>query len=388
LTRFRGAAGVAWRYGLANVSRRGRESVVQIVAFALGLMVLLLLSVVRNDLLQEWRRTLPDDAPNYFMINIQPESWPGIRALFERELGTSPDFLPLIRGRITQVNGQAIEDIEFANPRGRSFGRRETNLTWTATLPESNRVRAGRWWGPDYDGPLQLSLDENVARDLGVKIGDEFTFDIGGEEIKAPLTSLRFIEWDSFAPNFYFVLSPGEVHSLPQTYLSSVYVPMERRQVLNQLLQEYPGITLLDLEVVLAQVRSVIDKASLAVQYVFLFTLLAGVVVLLAAIQVTHDERRFESALLHTLGARRSKILQGVAVEFVALGSLAGLLAALGATAVGWVLAENLFDLDYRLDPSLWVIGVLAGATIVGFTGTLAARKAVNEPPVVVLRQG
>ncbi len=388
LTRFRGAAGVAWRYGLANVSRRGRESVVQIVAFGLGLMVLLLLSVVRNDLLQEWQRTLPDDAPNYFMINIRPESWPGISALFERELGTSPDFLPLIRGRLTRVNDQAIEDFEFSSPRGRGFSRRETNLTWTATLPESNRVRAGRWWGPDYDGPLQISLDEDVARDMGVKIGDVFTFDVGGEEIRAPLTSLRFIEWDSFAPNFYFVLSPGDVRSLPQTYLSSVYVPTDRRQVLNQLLQEYPGITLLDLEVVLAQVRFVIDKASLAVQYVFLFTLLAGVVVLLAAIQVTRDERRFESALLHTLGARRSKILQGVAVEFIALGSLAGLLAALGATAVGWALAENLFDLDYRMDPSLWVVGLLAGAIIVGVTGTLATRKAVNEPPIVVLRQG
>ena len=163
---------------------------------------------------------------------------------------------------------------------------------------------------------------------------------------------------------------------------------MERRQVLNQLLQKYPGITLLDLEVVLAQVRSVVDKASLAVQYVFLFTLLAGLVVLLAAIQITRDERRFESALLHTLGARRSKILQGIAVEFIALGSLAGLLAALGATAGGWVLAENLFDLDYRIDPLLWVIGFLVGAVIVGLTGTLATRKAVNEPPVLVLRKG
>ena len=388
LTRFRGAAGVAWRYGLANVSRRGRESVVQIVAFGLGLMVLLLLSVVRNDLLQEWQRTLPDDAPNYFMINIRPESWLGISALLERELGTSPDFLPLIRGRMTRINNQPIEDIEFTNPRGRSFGRREMNLTWAATLPESNRVRAGRWWGSDYDGPLQISLDEDVARDMGVKLGDKVTFNVGGEEFTAPLTSLRFIEWDSFAPNFYFVLSPGEVGSLPQTYLSSVYVPMERRQVLNQLLQKYPGITLLDLEVVLAQVRSVVDKASLAVQYVFLFTLLAGLVVLLAAIQITRDERRFESALLHTLGARRSKILQGIAVEFIALGSLAGLLAALGATAVGWVLAENLFDLDYRIDPLLWVIGFLVGAVIVGLTGTLATRKAVNEPPILVLRKG
>ena len=227
------------------------------------------------------------------MINIRPESWPGISALFERELGASPDFLPLIRGRITRINDEAIEDFEFTSPRGQGFIRRETNLTWTAALPESNRVRAGQWWGADYDGPLQISLDEDVARDIGVKLGDTFTFNVGGEEFSAPITSLRFIEWDSFAPNFFFVLSPGEVDSLPQTYLSSVYVPMEQRQVLNQLLQEFPGITLLDLELVLAQVRFVIDKASMAVQYVFLFTLLAGLVVLLAAIQVTRDERRF-----------------------------------------------------------------------------------------------
>lgn len=387
-TRFRGAAGVAWRYGLANISRRGRESVVQIVAFGLGLMVLLLLSVVRNDLMQEWSRTLPENAPNYFMINIPPKSWPGIRELFERELGISPEFTPLIRGRITGINGTDVDDFEFANRRGEGFTRREANLTWTAALPESNQLRAGQWWGEDYDGPLQISLDEGVARDIGVAVGDEIAFNVGGEDFTAELTSLRFIHWDSFAPNFFFVLSPGAVMSLPQTYLSTVYVPAERRDVLSQLLKQYPGVTLLDLEVVLEQVRFVIDKASLAVEYVFLFTLMAGLVVLLAAIQVTRDERRFESALLHTLGASRRKILQGVAMEFTVLGGLAGLLAALGASGIGYVLAENLFDLDYRIDPVLWITGLLAGAVIVGVTGTLATRKAVNEPPVRVLRQG
>jgi putative ABC transport system permease protein len=184
------------------------------------------------------------------------------------------------------------------------------------------------------------------------------------------------------------VFSPGDVRNLPQTYLSSLFVPDENRGVLKTLLKNYPAITLLDLEVTLAQVRDIIDKASAAVQYVFAFTLLAGIVVLLAAIQVTKDERRFESAILHTLGARRRQILQGIAAEFIALGALAGFLAALGATAIGYALARFVFDLSYRVDPLLWIAGLFSGALVVGVTGTLATRKAVNEPPVAVLRNG
>jgi putative ABC transport system permease protein len=167
-----------------------------------------------------------------------------------------------------------------------------------------------------------------------------------------------------------------------------LYLADDKRSVLKMLLQRYPSVTLLDLEVMLAQVRDIIDKASAAVQYVFLFTLLAGVVVLLAAIQVTRDERRFESAILHTLGARRRQILQGIAAEFIALGGLAGFLAALGASAVGYVLATRVFNLSYEINPVLWLVGLLSGAVIVGLTGTLATRKAVNEPPVRVLRNG
>ena len=182
------------------------------------------------------------------------------------------------------------------------------------------------------------------------------------------------------------VLSPGVAADLPQTYLASVYVPRDRVEMLSRLVRQFPGVTVLDLEVILSQVRSVIDKASMAVQYVFLFTLLAGVVVLLAAIQLTRDERRFESAILHTLGAARRKILQGVAVEFVTLGSLAGVLAAVGATLLGWGLATYAFKLEYTVSALLWPLGLATGALIVGITGTLATRKAVNEPPVAVLR--
>ena len=386
LGRFRGAAGIAWRYGLANIARRGPESIVQIVAFGLSLMVLLLLGVVRNDILATWEETLPATAPNHFMINIEPGQLPGLRAFFRTEIGRDVTALPLIRGRLASINGQPAASFKTAGAQGAAFLQRESNLTWTGVLSASNTVTDGKWWGPDYAGPPQVSLDAKLAASLGIGIGDVLRFNVAGEDIEAPVTSLRSVEWDSFQPNFFVVLSPGLAADLPQTYLASVYVPRDRVKVLGQLVREFPGVTVIDLEVILAQVRSVIDRAALAVQYVFVFTLLAGLVVLLAAIQITRDERRFESAILHTLGAARRKILQGVAVEFLTLGSLAGVLAAFGATALGWALAHYAFKLEYGVSPLLWPLGLMAGALIVGVAGTLATRRAVSEPPVSVLR--
>jgi len=388
LTRFRGAAGVAWRYGLANISRRGTESIVQIVAFALSLMMLLLLTVVRTDILAEWRATLPDDAPNYFLVNIDPEQWPEIKSFFEDELGAAPDYLPFIRGKIVRINGQSVDAYAFPSERGRRFVRQETNLTWNAELPESNVVTAGEWWDESDGEEIQISLSADLFQAFGLSIGDTIGVDVGGEEIDAPVTSARSIQWDSLQPNFFVMLSPGLAEQLPQTIIASVHVPVGERLVLNSFVRAYPGVTVFDLEVIIGQVRMVIERASMSVQYVFLFTLLAGIIVLLAAIQATRDERRFESALLHTLGARRSKILQGIAVEFTALGSLAGALAAFGATGVGFVIAEQVFKLDYTVDPVLWLVGLVVGSLVVGVTGTLATRKAVSEPPVVVLRDG
>lgn len=389
LTRFRGAAGVAWRYGLANISRRGTESIVQIVAFALSLMMLLLLTVVRTDILEEWRATLPADMPNYFLVNIDPEQWPDIRKFFQDELGASPDYLPFIRGKIVSVKGQSVDEYAFPNEMGRNFvSRSETNITWTADLPESNVVTTGEWWDENDDAAIRVSLAAGPFRALGLSIGDTLGFDVGGEVFEAPVTNVRSIQWDSLQPNFFVMLSPGLAEELPQTIIASVHVPPGERLVLNSFVRTYPGVTIFDLEVIIGQVRMVIERASMSVQYVFLFTLLAGIIVLLAAIQATRDERRFESALLHTLGMRRSKILQGIAVEFIALGSLAGALAAFGASAVGFVIADQVFKLDYTVDPWLWLVGLVAGSLVVGVTGTLATRKAVSEPPVVVLRDG
>lgn len=384
--RLRGAGSFAWRYGLANIGRRGGDSVTQLVAFGLGLMALLLLTVVRNDLLETWRATLPDSAPNQFMINIQPEEVEAVAAFLERRTGTRPEIAPLVRARLVAIGAESIAEMEFASARGRRFARRESNLSWTAELPDDNELVAGRWWGGQPAEGGEVSVETEFADALGIGIGDRLVFDVAGEQVSAPITSVRSVEWDSFRPNFFMLLSPNVLEDYPATYIGSLHVPGTSRSTMIDLVREFPGITTIDMNAVLDQVRGVMDKAALAVQYVFVFTLVAGVTVLLAAVQSTLDERRYESAMLRTFGASRAVITRGVATEFVALGLLSGLLAALGAGAAAWVLARKVFELDYWPGGELWLLGLALGALLVGASGSLATRRVVNTPPVHTLR--
>jgi putative ABC transport system permease protein len=385
LQRVRGSVGVAWRYGIANVARRGRESSVQVVAFGIGLMVLLLLTSVRTELMTEWQATLPESAPNHFLINIQPAELEAVRVALEAQGIPAPDFTPLVRGRMTHVNGRPVADFPARTERGRYELTDEVNLTWTGETRSDNEVVAGRWHGPTTASP-ELSLEEELRLAIGLEIGDEITYSIGGEPFTVKLTSSRVVHWDSFRPNFFMVLSPGEIERFAHTYITSLYVPPDRRSITVDIVRQFPSVSVIDIGAVLDQVRRAMDRAALAVQYVFLFTLVAGIIVLLAAIQATRDERMFESAVLRTLGARRSVVLQGVAAEFTALGLLAGVLAAVGAAAIGYVLATRLFELDYVPGAGLWIGGLLAGAAIVGVSGTLAVRSVVNQSPVATLR--
>ena len=385
LQRLRGGVGIAWRYGIANVARRGRESSVQVVAFGIGLMVLLLLTLVRTELMVEWQATLPEGAPNHFLINIQPAERAAVSAMLDAYGVSSPEFTPLVRARISHVNGRPVEEFEARTERGRNELEDEINLTWAETLNPDNEIVAGSWWQPGDAAP-QLSLEEELLAEIGLDLGDEVTYAIGGESFTVRVTSTRRVHWDSFRPNFFMVLNPGQIEQFAHTYITSFHVPPERRAITTDLVRQFPGVSVIDIGAVLDQVRRAMDRAALAVQYVFLFTLAAGLMVLLAAIQATRDERMFESAVLRTLGARRSTVLQGVAAEFTALGLLSGTLAAVGAGAIGYFIATRLFQLDYFPGPGLWVSGLVAGAAIVGISGTLAVRSVVNESPVVTLR--
>ncbi len=385
LAQLRGGVGVAWRYGIANVARRGRESSVQVVAFGIGLMVLLLLTSVRTELMTQWQATLPADAPNHFLINIQPEERAALSATLVAAGLPEPRLTPLVRARISHINGVPAAEYSPANEFGRRELEDETNLTWSAELPPANEIASGEWWSEGAAVP-QLSLEEGLRVAFGLELGDEITYAIGGESLTVRLTSTRHVQWESFRPNFFMVLSPGAIENFAHTYITSLFVTPEQRRVTVDLVRQFPSVSVFDIGAVLEQVRRSMDRAALAVQYVFLFTLAAGVMVLLAAIQATRDERMFESAVLRTLGARRSVVLQGVAAEFMALGLLAGTLASVGAAVIGYLIATRLFQLDFVPGLALWLGGLIAGALVVGVSGTLAVRSVINHSPVATLR--
>jgi len=385
--RLRGGVGVAWRYGVANLSRRGRESIVQVVAFGLGLMVLLLLGVVREDLLDTWQASLPTDTPNHFLINIRSDQTDAFRHFFTERGMPDPKLFPMIRARMTALNGTPISKLPLEGDRAKAFAEREQNLSWATDLQVDNKVIAGRWWTDADKGRKLVSVAKGYSDELGIKVGDTLSFDVAGEPLDAEVASIREVQWDTFRPNFFLVFSPGTLDGMVGTWLTALKLDEAGKRSLVQLVHEFPNVSIFDIEAILNQVRDVGDRASRAVQYVFLFTLLAGITVLLAAVQSTRDERAYESAMLRTLGASRRVVLAGVATEFVALGTLAGLLAAIGASVGGWYLATKLFNLEYHFDPMVWLIGVGAGALLVGGAGTLAARSVINQPPILTLRQ-
>ena len=382
----RGGVGIAWRYGLANVARRGRDSAVQVVAFGLGLTVLLLLTFVRTELLESWQRTLDEDAPNQFLINIQPQERDSIAAIFEAADITAPGFVPLVRARMSTINDEDVKEREYPVEDGRWMANREANLTWAESLSSSNELVEGEWWEADYQGPPLVSVEEEAATEMGVGIGDRLKFLIAGQEIELTIASLRRINWDSFQPNFFMVLSPNALEGYPATFVASLRIAQAQKNVLLTLVRTHPTVSVIDLDVILEQVKSIMDKASLAVQAVFIFTLAAGIAVLFAAVQSTIDERRFESAMLRALGVRRRTVLAGVLTEFAALGFAAGLLASAGASILAAIIAEKLFDLEYNFSLPLWLVGLAGGTLLVCLSGFLAARGAINAPPIEVLR--
>jgi putative ABC transport system permease protein len=387
LNLLRGQVGVAWRFGLANIARRGPGSTVQVVALGLGLMALLMLTLVRTDLLSSWRASLPADAPNHFLINIQPGEVDGVRG-FLRERGLSgAELFPMVRGRLTAINDRTMGPDDYDNPRAKRLVEREFNLSWTDRLQEDNRILAGRWWNPEDRGRGVASVEDGLAKELGIALNDSLRFQIAGQTLEAQVISLRGVEWDSFRANFFVVFPSGVLDDYPATWITSFHLPPGQKPLLAELVRHYPSVTVLDVEALMDKVREIMDRVIAAVEYVFLFTLAAGLVVLYAAIQATQDERRFESAVLRTLGARRRVVRESLLAEFATLGLLAGVLAAAAATLLGYVLASQAFEFPYRWNWWIWLLGGGAGVLGVGLAGVLGARSALNQPPWRALRE-
>jgi putative ABC transport system permease protein len=384
--RLRGRVGVAWRFGVANLSRRRAESVVQLVAFGTGIMVLLLLGILRTDINSDWRRTLPADLPNYFFVNIPPAERADFVSFLEGLGARTTRVLPMIRGRLIAINGRMVEDQGRRGGLEENLATREQNLTWTAELAPDNRIIAGRWWTPADQGKPLVSVATEFQESLGLQLGDRLSFDIAGETVVATVASIRRVKWDTFQPNFFIVFAPGALEGVAGTYMTSAYFKPGTARTLAALAHRFPSVSIFDIDELLAEVRSVLDKAALAVQSVFVFTLFAGLTVLLAAVQSSRDERRYESAMLRTLGASRSTVLQGVLAEFATLGTLSGLLAAAGASIAAYFLTTRWLELRYAFDFTPWGVGVMGGALLVAVGGWLATRTVVNQPPLTTLR--
>ena len=382
----RGGFGASWRYGLANVSRRGRDSAIQIVAFGLSLTALLLLSLIRTDLLTDWQKALGENTPNYFLINIQSYQTEGIREILKSSDGVNPEFVPLVRARMTKINGQSVQDRSYPDERGNWLANREANLSWSKTVNSKNKVTDGSWWSADYKGPPLVSIERSAAEDMGVAVGDNLTFLIAGENITAEISSIREVDWNSFSPNFFLVFSPNSLDTFPSSFISSMYLDKSENQILKELQINYPTVSVVDLDPILQQVRQVITKVSIAVQTVFIFTLIAGITVLFSAVHSTIDERKFESALLRAVGMKTRNVIISLLSEFSAIGLSAGILAASGASILAWQIASRFFEISYIFNLSLWLAGIVCGVVLVSLFGYIASRDAIKSPPVNVLR--
>jgi putative ABC transport system permease protein len=336
----------------------------------------------------DWRRTLPANLPNYFFINIPPAEREHFLGFLNERGARTTRVLPMIRGRLTAINGRSVDDLRFGGERGDNFATREQNLTWTSELGADNRIVAGKWWSKaDFGKPL-ASLATEFEESLGVHVGDRLTFDIAAETFEVRVASIRKVKWDSFQPNFFIVFPPGVLEDTAGSYMTSAYFNATDARPLAQLARRFPSVSIFDIDDLLAQVRSVLDKAVLAVQSVFVFTLFAGLTVLLAAVQSSRDERRYESAMLRTLGASRRTVLQGILAEFTTLGVLSGLLGAAGASIAAYFMTTRVLELHYTFELWVWGVGLVGGALLVAGSGWLATRSVVNQPPLTTLRAG
>jgi putative ABC transport system permease protein len=376
--------GYGWRHGLANLRRRLAATMVQAVALALGLTALLLLTVARGDLLDSWMKRVPADAPNRFAINIQPDQRVAIADFFKARGLPAPELEPMVRGRLVQVNGQPVGPESYVDDRAQRLIDREFNLSWSVKIPAGNTVSGGRWHGATQ--AAEFSVEQGLAETLNLKLGDRLSYDIAGNRVEATITSLRKLDWDSMRVNFFVMSPPAVLKDYPASYITSFHLPADKAGAIPELVRAFPNITVIDVVALVKQLHATIDQVARAVQLVFGFAVLAGLAVLYAALQASGDERRFELAVLRALGARSRQLSAALLAEFAALGALAGLLAGVAASLIGWGLARFAFRLDYLPQVELWLIGLLAGTVLVVVAGWLGASSMLRQSALPALR--
>ena len=372
------------QYTLRSLSNAGQRLQLLIVVFGIGLFSLLLLTALQTDLLERWQKSIPEKAPNHFLINIQPNEVTELKSY----LGSNniyPELYPLIRGRLVEIKGKPITPDDYESPRSKRLLQREFNLSSVKQLPEANIMLEGEWFKEDEESGF--SVEESVMERFALKLGDTLTFDIAGQKTTQTITSSRRVNWDNLTPNFFVLAAPNSMDKLPQTLITSLYVPPEDTKLVPQLIKQHPSVSAIDITAIMMQIKDLISKAAMAIQAIFGFTLISGIIVLFAALQSQRAERRRELAILKTIGASRKQLKKTILTEFALVGGLAGLLAGAFAMLASNIAAYSLFDLQPTFNFFLIGLGMLSGAILVGIAGYINLRPLLQVAPAMLFQE-
>ena len=376
--------GNAWRLGLSNLKRHQGFNAVQIVIFSTLIMLLLILIDTRTSLIGTWQKQLPENTPNHFLFNIFNEEKPKVEALLAESNFAHSPFYPMMRGRLIMVNAESVMPRVEATSSHMNY-QRELNLTWATALGKDNSLVKGDWHGDD-ESLLTVSAEAEYANGIQLAVGDTLTFSVAGQEVTAILGSIRSVQWDSMNPNFFMIFNQPLLDNTATNWLTSVYLPAGQKTFLNQLARDFPTTSIIELDQMITQMQSIIHQVSLAVEFILVLVLAAGILVLITSIQATLDIRFQESAILRTLGARRRFVNQVLIIEFCSLGCMAGLLGTLGAQISLYFIQTQVFKLDFTANPLIILSGPAGGAILIGLIGWLSARKVTLRPPLTILR--
>ncbi len=381
------------RLGLANLWRRRQHTLIQLVGFASTLMLLLTVVGMRTSLISEWEAQLPSDTPSHFLFNVANSEVEQVKGLLQEEDLKTTQWYPMVRGRLVAINGVDITPERLARSGGLS---REVNFTQTDELPPSNTITQGQWWQQSPDG-FEFSMEEEVASEIGVNIGDEITFSIGGLTMTAKLTSLRSVNWQSMNPNFYVIFYPGALDKYQPNWVTAVKAGglannqdqslMYQAPFVGKMVQQFPTAIVLELTDVVARIRDVITQVTQGLELILVLVLACGVMVLFASIGVSFDERLRENAILRTLGSSKKVIIGALTVEYASLGAISGLIASIGAEIVLYFVQTRVFDLSAQWHPMLWLVGLLLGVVLITALGLLRSREIITVPPLESLRR-
>lgn len=373
------------QYLLSRLQASSRGAIFVMSGFSLVLIAILLIAVVKDELMGEWQAQLPDDIPNFFLINIRSEDVGGIEAfLRQRNIEASTPYA-LVRARMSQINSVDVDKIDFAHPRASHSITHTFNITHATELPDQNQIVAGRWLS-ENPGVAQMSVEQGLAEKLDLALGDRLTMTVGSQVMQAEVSSIRSVLWENFKPNFYLIANPELIEPYPQTWLLSALIEDQNKADLKQLLQRYPTVTLLDISELMARVKAIVDKASVALQFFFLFALASAGIVLLAAIQTGRQEREIETALLRALSASSSQLYRVHVFEYTLMGALIGFFAACFASLAGWGISVYFFEMEFQLSPTVWIYSLGSACLVLTLAGTLVSRKVYNISPMKILR--